>query len=109
MHLDCTISISDIIVAVITAIPACLMAVFAFWQYCINKRQEKHQHTTTSIDYCKQLMEFFDACESDWKNIEEEYQKEIRETFDKAVKEYSGKSTQLERLRSMAIQPHPRT
>ncbi|MBR2210000.1 MAG: hypothetical protein IJ896_00770 [Fibrobacter sp.] len=87
MHLDCTISISDIIVAVITAIPACLMAVFAFWQYCINKRQEKHQHTTTSIDYCKQLMEFFDACESDWKNIEEEYQKEIRETFDKAVKE----------------------
>lgn len=87
MHLDCTISISDIIVAVITAIPACLMAVFAFWQYRINKRQEKHQHTTTSIDYCKQLMEFFDACESDWRIIEEEYQKEVRETFDKAVKE----------------------
>lgn len=87
MHLDCTISISDIIVAVITAIPACLMAVFAFWQYRINKRQEKHQHTTTSIDYCKQLMEFFDACEKDWDRIEEDYQKEIRVTFDKAVEE----------------------
>ena len=59
MHLDCTISISDIIVAVITAIPACLMAVFAFWQYRINKRQEKHQHTTTSIDYCKCKLPIF--------------------------------------------------
>jgi hypothetical protein len=83
MCLDCSISISDIF----AAISGLAMAVFAGLQYRINKRQEKHQHTTTSIDYCKQLMEFFDACESDWKNIEEKYQKEIRETFDKAVKE----------------------
>ena len=87
MCLDYTINISDIIIAVLAAIPACMMVVLTILQYRINKRQEKHQHTTTSIDYCKQLMEFFDACESDWKNIEEEYQKEIRETFDKAAKE----------------------
>lgn len=87
MHLDYTITISDIIIAVVAAIPAGMMVIFAFLQYRINRRQEKHQHTTTAIDYCKQLMEFFDACESDWKNIEEEYQKEIRETFDKAEKE----------------------
>ena len=87
MCLDYTISIGDIIIAVLAAIPACMMVVLTILQYRINKRQEKHQHTTTSIDYCKQLMEFFDACESDWKNIEEEYQKEIRETFDKAAKE----------------------
>lgn len=87
MCLDCTISISDIIIAVITAIPACLMAVFAFLQYRINKHQEKHQHTTTAIDYCKQLMEFFDACEKDWNKIEVEKQKEIREAFENAVKE----------------------
>lgn len=83
MCLDYSISISDII----AAFTGVALAVFAFLQYRINRRQEKHQHTTTAIDYCKQLMEFFDACESDWKNIEEEYQKEIRETFDKAVKE----------------------
>lgn len=83
MCLDCSISIGDII----AAFTGVALAVFAFLQYRINRRQEKHQHTTTAIDYCKQLMEFFDACESDWKNIEEEYQKEIRKTFDKAVKE----------------------
>lgn len=87
MCLDCTISISDIIIAAITAIPACLMAVFAFLQYRINKHQEKHQHTTTAIDYCKQLMEFFDACEKDWNKIEAENQKKIREAFENAVKE----------------------
>lgn len=83
MNLNYSISISDIF----TAISGLALAVFAFLQYRINRRQENHQHTTTAIDYCKQLMEFFDACEKDWKNIEEEYQKEIRETFAKAVEE----------------------
>ena len=67
MCLDFSISIGDII----AAFTGVALAVFAFLQYRINRRQEKHQHTTTAIDYCKQLMEFFDACESDWKNIED--------------------------------------
>ena len=83
MHLDCSISIGDII----AAFTGIALAVFAFLQYRINRRQENHQHTTTAIDYCKQLMEFFDTCESDWKNIEEEYQKEISEAFAKAIEE----------------------
>ena len=86
MCLDCSISIGDIF----AAISGFAMAVFAFLQYRINKRQEKHQHTTTSIDYCKQLMEFFDSCEKDWDKIEEDYQKEIRGTFDLAVEEQKG-------------------
>lgn len=83
MCLDCSISIGDII----AAFTGIALAIFAFLQYRINKRQAEHQHTTTSIDYCKQLMEFFDACEKDWDKIEEDYQKEIRGTFDKAVEE----------------------
>jgi hypothetical protein len=87
MHLDYTISISDIIIAVLAAIPACMMVVLTILQYRINKRQEKHQHTTTSIDYCKQLMEFFDACEKDWTKKEIEAQKDIRDAFRKAFEE----------------------
>lgn len=83
MCFDSSITIGDII----AAITGIALAFFAFLQYRINRRQEKHQHTTTAIDYCKQLMEFFDASETDWKNIEEKYQKEIRATFDKAMKE----------------------
>lgn len=83
MCLDCTISIGDIF----AAITGIAMAIFAFLQYRINKRQAEHQHTTTAIDYCKQLMEFFDACEKDWKIIESDAQKEIQETFEKAIDE----------------------
>jgi hypothetical protein len=83
MCLDCSISIGDIF----AAISGFAMAVFAFLQYRINKRQEKHQHTTTSIDYCKQLMEFFDACEKDWIKKEIEVQKDIRDAFKKACEE----------------------
>ena len=83
MYLDYSISIGDIFVA----ISGIAMAVFAFLQYRINKRQEKHQHTTTSIDYCKQLMEFFDACEKDWIKKEAETQKDIRDAFRKACEE----------------------
>ncbi len=83
MCLDCSISIGDIF----AAISGFAMAVFAFLQYRINKRQEKHQHTTTSIDYCKQLMEFFDACEKDWTKKEIEAQKDIRDAFRKAFEE----------------------
>ena len=83
MCLDCSISIGDIF----AAISGIAMAVFAFLQYRINKRQEKHQHTTTSIDYCKQLMEFFDACEKDWTKKEIEAQKDIRDAFRKAFEE----------------------
>ncbi|WP_405331866.1 hypothetical protein [Fibrobacter sp.] len=83
MCLDCSISIGDII----AAFTGVALAIFAFLQYRINKRQAEHQHTTTSIDYCKQLMEFFDVCEKDWDKMEEDYQKEIRGTFDKAVEE----------------------
>ena len=83
MCLDCSISIGDII----AAFTGIALAIFAFLQYRINKRQAEHQHTTTSIDYCKQLMEFFDVCEKDWDKMEEDYQKEIRGTFDKAVEE----------------------
>ena len=83
MCLDCSISIGDII----AAFTGIALAIFAFLQYRINKRQAEHQHTTTSIDYCKQLMEIFDVCEKDWDKMEEDYQKEIRGTFDKAVEE----------------------
>ena len=83
MCLDCSISIGDIF----AAISGIAMAVFAFLQYRINKRQEKHQHTTSSIDYCKQLMEFFDACEKDWIKKEIEAQKDIRDAFRKACEE----------------------
>lgn len=83
MCLDCSISIGDIF----AAISGLAMAVFAFLQYRINRRQEKHQHTTTSIDYCKQLMEFFDACEKDWIKKETEAQKDIRDAFRKACEE----------------------
>lgn len=83
MCLDYSISISDII----AAFTGIALAIFAFLQYRINKRQAEHQHTTSSIDYCKQLMEFFDVCEKDWDKMEEDYQKEIRGTFDKAVEE----------------------
>lgn len=83
MCLDYSISIGDIF----AAISGIAMAVFAFLQYRINKRQEKHQHTTTSIDYCKQLMEFFDACEKDWIKKEAETQKDIRDAFRKACEE----------------------
>jgi hypothetical protein len=83
MCLDCTISIGDII----AAFTGVALAVFAFLQYRINRRQEKHQHTTTSIDYCKQLMEFFDACEKDWIKKETEAQKDIRDAFRKACEE----------------------
>lgn len=83
MCLENSISIGDIF----AAITGIALAVFAFLQYRINKRQAEHQHTTTAIDYCKQLMEFFDACEKDWNKIEAETQKEIREAFENAVKE----------------------
>ena len=83
MCLDCSISIGDIF----AAISGFAMVAFAFLQYRINKRQEKHQHTTTSIDYCKQLMEFFDACEKDWIKKEIEAQKDIRDAFKKACEE----------------------
>lgn len=83
MCFDCSISIGDIF----TTISGIAMAVFAFLQYRINKRQEKHQHTTTSIDYCKQLMDFFDACEKDWIKKETETQKDIRDAFRKACEE----------------------
>jgi hypothetical protein len=83
MCLDCSISIGDIF----AAISGLAMAVFAFLQYRINRRQEKHQHTTTSIDYCKQLMEFFDVCEKDWIKKEAETQKDIRDAFRKACDE----------------------
>ena len=87
MCLDYTISIGDIIIAIIAAIPACMMVLLTILQYRINKRQEKHQHTTTSIDYCKQLMDFFDACEKDWIKKETEAQKDIRDAFRKACEE----------------------
>ena len=58
MCLENSISIGDIF----AAITGIAMAIFAFLQYRINKRQAEHQHTTTAIDYCKQLMEFYDAC-----------------------------------------------
>ena len=83
MCFDYSISIGDIF----AAISGLAMAVFACLQYRINKRQEKHQHTTTSIDYCKQLMEFFDACEKDWIKKETEAQKDIRDAFKKACEE----------------------
>lgn len=83
MCLDCTISIGDIF----AAITGIAMAIFAFLQYRINKRQAEHQHTTTAIDYCKQLMEFFDACETKWEKIKVDAQKEIQESFEKAMQE----------------------
>ena len=83
MCLENSISIGDIF-ATITGIA---LALFTFLQYRINKRQAEHQHTTTAIDYCKQLMEFFDACEKKWENINIDAQKEIRETFEKAMQE----------------------
>ena len=83
MCIESSISIVDIF----AAITGVAMAIFAFLQYRINKRQAEHQHTTTAIDYCKQLMEFFDACEKDWNKIEAVKQKEIREAFENAVKE----------------------
>lgn len=83
MSLENSISVGD----VFAAITGIAMAIFAFLQYRINKRQAEHQHTTTAIDYCKQLMEFFDVCEKDWNKIEAEKQKEIREAFENAVKE----------------------
>lgn len=83
MCMDYSISIGDII----AAFTGIALAIFAFLQYRINKRQEKHQHTTTSIDYCKQLMEFFDACEKDWIKKETEAQKDIRDAFRKACEE----------------------
>ena len=83
MCIDYSISFGDII----AAFTGVALAVFAFLQYRINRRQEKHQHTTTSIDYCKQLMEFFDACEKDWIKKETEAQKDIRDAFRKACEE----------------------
>lgn len=83
MCLENSISIGDIF----AAITGIALAIFAFLQYHINKRQAEHQHTTTAIDYCKQLMEFFDACEKKWENINIDAQKEIRETFEKAMQE----------------------
>lgn len=83
MSLENSISVGD----VFAAITGIAMAIFAFLQYRINKRQAEHQHTTTAIDYCKQLMEFFDACEKKWENINIDAQKEIQETFEKAMQE----------------------
>ena len=83
MCIDYSISIGDIF----AAISGLAMFFFAGLQYRINKRQERHQHTITSIDYCKQLMEFFDACEKDWIKKEIEAQKDIRDAFRKACEE----------------------
>ena len=83
MCLENSISIGDIF----AAITGIALAIFAFLQYRINKRQAEHQHTTTAIDYCKQLMEFFDACEKKWENINIDAQKEIQESFEKAMQE----------------------
>ena len=76
MSLESSVSLGDIF----AAITGIAMAIFAFLQYRINKRQAEHQHTTTAIDYCKQLMEFFDACETKWEKINVDAQKEIQES-----------------------------
>lgn len=83
MCLESSISIGDIF----AAITGVALAIFAFLQYRINKRQETHQRTTTAVDYCKQLTEFFDACEKKWEAIKVEAQKEIQVSFEKAMEE----------------------
>lgn len=75
------------------------MAIFAFLQYRINKRQEVHQRTTTSVDYCKQLSEFFDESSLDWKSKQDNIFCEMKDAFENAVKEQSPHISEDEQRR----------